>query len=125
MSAQASIHSDGCPLVVEQARVRPAHIHHGLNREHQTFAETRSVSTRSVIRNLRFFVQPGSDSMSDELADYAEAIGFDHLLHACADVAYRAPNARRLNRTLQRSLRDIEQLLDLRLQVIPHGNRHG
>src|SRR6185312_5293314 len=125
MRAQAAIHGDGCPFVVEQPRVRPADIHHGLDREYHAFAEARTVSPRSVIGNLRLFVQPGPDSVSYELTDYAEAIGFDHFLHARADIAYRAANARRLNRALQRSLRYVEQLLDLRLQMVPNRNRHG
>src|SRR5689334_7668147 len=101
MSAQTSVHRDGCPLIIEQPRVRPADIHHGLDREHHAFAQSRTMSARSIVGNLRLFVQPGSNTVSDEFADYAEAIGFDHLLHARADITHCTADARRLNRSLQ------------------------
>src|SRR3954447_6344423 len=123
VGAETSIKGNCRPFVVEQPSVRSADIHHGLDREHHTFAQTGTVSARAVIGHLRFLVEAGSNSVPHELANHAEPVSFDHFLYGRAYVPNRAADTRRLDRALQRGLCHIEQLLDLRLDMI--ANRNG
>ena len=93
MGAQTPIDGYGGPLIVEQLGIRLADIDHRLNRQHHAFSEPRTVSACSIIGNLRFLVQPGSDSVSHKLAHYAEAVRFHHLLHSRPNISNRAADA--------------------------------
>src|SRR5437868_844442 len=118
VGAETSIDGHCRPFIVEKPSVRLADIYHGLNREHHALTQSRTMSTGSIIGNLRLFVQPRSDSVTYKLANHAKSIRFDHLLHGRAHVANGAANPSGLDRTLERCLGYIEQLLDLRLHVI-------
>src|SRR5947209_10925893 len=123
VGAEAAVNGYSSPLIVEQPRVRPPYVYHRLDRDHHAFAQPWTVSARSVIGNLRFFVQPGSNAVSHEFADNAEAVGFHHLLNRRADIPNRAADAGCLDRPVKRCLGYIEQLLDLRLQVVAYRDR--
>src|SRR5262249_57454066 len=86
--------------------------------------ESRTVSSCSVIGNLGLLVKLGADSVSYKLSNNADSVGFNHLLHRSTDITDRAADPRGLDRSFERCLRYIKQLLDLRLEVIPDRNRH-
>jgi len=123
VSAEAAVFSDGCPLVVQNARPRFAGIHHGLNRDDHAFAQLRSMSTGAVIRDLRFFVQLRANAVANEFTHRAEASSFHMLLDSGANIANRITNARLLNSAIQRCFRNFQQFLSLRLHRRAH--RHG
>src|SRR5262245_6942918 len=125
MIAVAPILGNGGPLIVEHSDSGLAGVHHRLDRQHHSFAQPRAVSASAVIRNLRLFMELGTDAVSNKVTDNAEAVGFYHFLHSRPDIANGAANADRLDSTLQRGLRDLEQLLYLRAHRVPHrdGNR--
>ena len=77
---------DRGPLIVEHPGSRAADVHHRLNGDHHTLAQSRTVSACAKVRDLRIFVQLGSDAVSDKFADHAEAVGFDIFLHGGADI---------------------------------------
>src|SRR5947209_8742726 len=122
MGAETSVDCNCRPLVIEQPSVRSADINHRLNREHHAFTQPRPVSARSIIGNLRLFVQASANSVPHELSNHAESVGFDHFLNGRAYVPDRAPDTRCLNRALEGRLSHVEQLLDLRLHVITYRN---
>src|SRR5262249_10962038 len=120
MSAVAPILGNGGPLIVEHSDSGLAGVHHRLDRQHHSFAQPRTVSAGAVIRNLWLLMELGADAVSYKVANDAEAIGFYHLLHSRPDIANGAADADRLDSTLQRSLRDLEQLLYFRAHRVPH-----
>src|SRR5271165_2246488 len=94
VSAAAAVHRDRGPFVVEHSGLGSSRIHHGLNRQHHAFAQTRATPAGAEIGHLRLFVQLGSDAVPDKLTHYAEAVGLDVLLHSSANITHRIPNAR-------------------------------
>src|SRR6185312_4882077 len=83
VSAVTSIHGYRGPFVIQNPRFRAAGIHHRLNRQDHSFFQLRSETFGPEVWNLRLFVQARSDSVSYELANDAEAVGFDILLNCC------------------------------------------
>src|SRR5437868_9533317 len=100
-------------MIIEHARTRLAGVDHGLDSEHHALAQLHSRSVRAVVRDLRIFVQLGSDAVPYELADHAEPVGFDYILHGSADVSDGVADAHLLDSALQRSFRHFKQLLVL------------
>src|SRR5712671_5994296 len=72
--AVAAVGRYGGPLVVEHPGPRTSRVHHGLDRQHHTLSQARSVTARTVVRHLRLFVQAGSDAVSYKFPDHAEAV---------------------------------------------------
>src|ERR1700682_883922 len=97
MRAVSAVGSYAGPLVIEDPGSGTAGVHHGLDRQHHTFAQARSVPARTVVRHLRFLVQAGSDAVSDKFADHAEAVGLDKFLYRGANVSYCVADPRRLD----------------------------
>jgi len=89
MCAAASVGGYGCPLVIQHASAGLAKIYHRFNCENHPFPQASALTAGSEVRNLRLFVEPGSDTVSHELAYHAETVGFDKFLHCRAYIADR------------------------------------
>src|SRR3954469_11390719 len=113
VGAIAAVFGDCGPMIIEHARTRFTGVDHGLDSEHHAFAQLHSRSVRAVVRDLWIFVQLGPDTVSYELADHAEAVGFNHVLHGGADISDGVADAHLLDSALQRSFCDFQQLLEL------------
>src|SRR5436305_12714482 len=120
MRATTAIRGDCRPLVAQNSGFGFAEIHHWLNRENHSLAQSRSVTACAVVRNLRLFMQPCPDPVTDKLTYYAESGGFNMLLHCRANISHRVPDPHVLDSSIQGSLGHFQQLLDLRLQSISH-----
>ena len=59
------------------------------------------MSARSVIRDLRFFVQPRPYAMAHKFAYHTEAIGLHQFLHGRANIAHGVSHPGRLNAPIQ------------------------
>src|SRR3954466_12569361 len=105
-------------MIIEHSRTRLACVHHRLDGEDHAFAQLQSRSVCAIVRDLRVFVQLGADAVSDELTDHAEAIGFDDVLHGGADVSDAVADTHLLDSAIQRSFRDVKQLLELGRQRV-------
>src|SRR5438477_9165980 len=114
MRAVAAISGHCRPLIIEHTRSGLAGVHHRLDGQHHAIAQPRSVAASSKVRNLRLFVQLGSNAVSHKLTHYAETIGLNKFLHRCADIADGIPNSGCLNAAIERLLRNFEQLAQLR-----------
>src|SRR5689334_3787285 len=120
MRAVAAISSYCRPLIIEHARSRLSGVHHRLYSQHHSVAQPRSVAANSKVRNLRFFVQLGSNTVSHKLTHYAETICFNEFLHRRADIADGIANSRCLNAAIESLLRYFEQLAQLRRERSIH-----
>src|SRR5579862_9456702 len=78
------------------------------------------MASRAEIRNLGLFVKPGSDTVTHELANHAESVGFDILLHRSADISDCIADTDLLDSLIQRCLGDFEQFANFRLHRIVH-----
>src|ERR1700685_1979017 len=87
MRAAAAVGGDRRPLVVQHAGPGLAEIYHRFNCENHAFTQPGAMSAGSEVRHLRLFVKLGSNTVPDELAHHAEAIGFDKFLHRRANVS--------------------------------------
>src|SRR6266536_2037333 len=76
------------PLVVQHPDRCNACVHHRLDRDHHALAQLQPVLPKSIVRDLRVFVQLGPDAVAHELAHHAEPGGLDELLHRRADIAH-------------------------------------
>src|SRR5947209_20229784 len=97
MRAATAIRGYSGPLVAQDARLRFAEIHHGLNREHHAFAQFRAMSTGAEVRNLRLFVQFRPDSVPYKIANHAESGSFHVLLHCGSNIAHQIADAHLLD----------------------------
>src|SRR5579871_6593242 len=95
--AETSVRGDRCPLVAQHSRLGLPVIHHRFDRDHHAFAQPRAVTPSSEIRNLRLFVQTGTDAVSNKLTHYTKPGGFDMFLHCRAHISNRVADARLLN----------------------------
>src|SRR5207245_4753912 len=123
MSTVAAVGGYGGPLVVEHAGSRLPGIHHRLNRQHHALAQPGAMSADPEIGHLRFLMHAGTNAVSHELSHYAEAVGFDKVLHRSAHIPHGIADASRLDTPVQRSFRDFEQLAHLRRDRIVDRNR--
>src|SRR6476469_5817274 len=89
VSAKTSVFGYGGPLIVEHPRAGTPNIHHRLDRQDHAFAQPRSMSARTEVRNLRVFMKLGADTVSDKLPNHAEPGSLNVLLHCRADIANR------------------------------------
>ena len=124
MRAVAAISGHCRPLIIEHTRSGLAGVHHRLDGQHHAIAQPRSVAASSKVRNLRLFVQLGSNAVSHKLTHYAETIGLNKFLHRCADIADGIPNSGCLNAAIERLLRNFEQLAQLRSEQSIDRNGH-
>src|SRR5580658_9197727 len=125
MGAAASVGGDRGPLVVQHAGAGLAKIYHRLNRENHAFAQTGTLAAGSEVRDLRFFVQLGPDTVSHELANDTEAVGFYKFLHGRTDIADRVADSCLLDALVQRSFSYFEQLANFRLDRLIHRDCDG
>src|SRR4051812_40183522 len=95
VSAKTSVFRDGGPLIVEHPRSGTSDVHHRLDCQDHAFAQPRPMPACPEIRNLRIFVQLGTNPVSDKLSNYAEPGSLDVLLNCRANIANRVANLRR------------------------------
>src|SRR6185437_6747208 len=115
--AVAAVHGDCGPLVVEDARAGLARVHHRLNCNDHAFFQLWPIALHAKVGDLRFFVKPRADAMSDKFSYYAEAVGFDVLLHGGADISYCVSYPSLLNALVERRFSHFEQLLQFRREL--------
>src|ERR1700722_9353799 len=99
--AEAAIGRNGGPLVAQHSRLRLAKIHHRLNGDDHAFPQLRAVSSRSVIRHLRLFMQMRADSVPNKFAHHAKACGFYVFLYRRSHVADRIPDSRLIDSPIE------------------------
>src|SRR5450755_1485875 len=124
MRAAAAIGGYRGPLIFQNSRLRLAGVHHRLDRQHHTLAQTGAMAAGAEVGDLRLFVQTRPDSVPYELSHHAEAIGFDIFLDSRADVADRVPDPRLFDALIQRSLGNFEQLAPFFGNRSIHRNRN-
>src|SRR5580693_319146 len=123
MCTTASIGGYCCPLVIQYASAGLAKIYHRFDRENHAFAQPGALPAGSEVRDLRLFVELGSDAVSHKLAHHTKTVRFYKFLHRCAYIADRVADPRLLDALIQRGFRHLEQLAYFRLDRIIH--RHG
>ena len=85
--AGTTIGGDRSPFVIQNFRFRTPRIHHGLDRQHHTFAQPRIRAARAKVGDLRLLVQLGANAVPHKLTHHAEAICLDVFLYRGANVA--------------------------------------
>src|SRR6185437_13421732 len=115
--AIAAVYCNCGPLVVEYARAGFARVHHRLNCNDHAFFQLWPIALHAKVGHLQFFVKSRADAMSDKFSYYAEAVGFDVLLHGGTDVSYCVSYPRLLNALVQRGFSHFEQLLQFRREL--------
>src|SRR5881397_3440507 len=103
MRATTAIRGDCRPLVAQNSGFGLAEIHHRLNCENHSLAQSRAVTACAVVRNLRLFIQPCPDPVSNKLTHDAESRGLNMLLNCRANISHRVPNPDLLNSSIQGS----------------------
>src|SRR5208282_1335995 len=83
----SAVRGDRGPVVLKHPDIRPARVHHRLDRDHHAFLQARPVSGGAVVRNLRIFVHPRSDSVPDKLPHHRKAVLLDPLLHCRGNIS--------------------------------------
>src|ERR1051326_970928 len=122
--ADAAVLRDGGPAVFQNSCLGLAGVHHRFDGDDHAFAQPGAVPAGTEVRDLRVLVEPRPDTVSDEFADHAEAVGFHQFLHRRSDIAHSVADARRFDAAVQRVSRDRQQLLDFRLQPVADRHRH-
>src|SRR5690349_5803559 len=123
MGAETAVRGYCRPLVTQNSGFGLAEIHHRLDRENHSLSQPGSVTACTVVRNLRLFMQPCPDPVTNKLTYYAESRGFNMLLHCRANISHGVPDPYLLNPSIQGSFGHVQQLLDLRLQPVSHRHR--
>ena len=77
VSAVAAVGGDSGPLIAQETGFRLSVIHHRLDGDDHALAQSGTPSSGTKVWNLRLFVQTRADSVSNELAHHAEAVGLD------------------------------------------------
>ena len=88
-------------------------------------AQSGTPSSGTKVWNLRLFVQTRANSVSNELANHAEAVSFDVFLHRGADITNRVTDACLINPAVERGFGHGEQLAQLRSNILSHGHGNG
>ena len=65
-----------CPSVRHLENVTGSHINHGLNSNHHSDLQFASLSSSSIVRDLRLFMQALSHAMTNQFSDDRESIRF-------------------------------------------------
>src|SRR5438270_5025145 len=110
MGAIAAVNSDCGPAVLEDADFGAAGVDHGLDGEDHAGFEAGALTGVAEVGDLGVFVHGATDSVADELADYAETFCFAELLDGGGDVAEAAADLTLLDGFFERGLRDFEEL---------------
>src|SRR5437773_12075356 len=101
MSAITTVCGHRGPLVIEHAGPGLAGIHHRLDGKHHAFAQPGAVPAGSEVRHLRFFMQPGSNTVSHKLTHYAEARSLNKFLYSRPDITHRVTDPSRLDGAIE------------------------
>ena len=80
MGAVAAIDGNCGPAIFEDADFRAAGVDHGLDGEYHAGLEAGAFARVAEVGDLGVFVHGATDSVADELADYAKTFGFAELL---------------------------------------------
>src|SRR5580658_1980936 len=123
--AVAAVYGYGRPLVTQNFHLGTPRVHHRLNRQHHTLSQLRALALLAKVRDLRRFMQLGSDAMPNEVSHHAESVRFHVLLDRRPNVPYRVADLHLLDAFVQRSLGHLEQLLQFRGQFLAHRHRNG
>src|SRR5438094_9813890 len=79
-------------------------------------------SSGTKVWNLRLFVQTRANSVSNELANHAEAVSFDVFLHRGADITNLVTDACLINPAVERVFGHRVQLARLRSNILSLGH---
>src|SRR5215469_8710374 len=123
MSAVAAIGRYRGPLIAQDARFGLAEIHHRLDRKHHSLSQPSTMSWCAEVRNLRFFMQLGSNPVPDKLSHYAETRGLHKRLHSRTNISHRISDPHFLDAAIQRIFSDLQQLLQFRRDLFTHRHR--
>ncbi len=104
---------DHAPAVIEQHRLDPAGVDHGLDGEHIARLERGAPVARPVVGHLRLLVHGGADGVPDVLAHDAEAGRLGHVLDGAADLVQRVALGQLRDARPQAALGHLDQLLRL------------
>ncbi len=96
--------------------VRPQ-INHRLDRKNVASLDFRPLPGLPIVRNLRVFVHPAANSMTDVIPHHRIAVALRVLLHRPANVTQVLSRPTLLNRQLQTLLGDPNQLQPVSLTV--------
>src|ERR1035438_10243491 len=111
MRAVAAVERYGRPLVAQNSGPGTARVDHRFDRQHHALGQLRALALLAEVRNLRRFVELGSNSVSNKIPYYAESRRFHVLLDRRSNMANRVANLRLLDALVERRFRDLEQLL--------------
>src|SRR6185503_14825406 len=109
VSSSLSIDRHDCPFVRHCTNARLSNVHHRLDRDGQAWNKTNPTIRLAIIRNLRLFVESRSDSMTHQIANYAESRRLDNRLHVSADITEVIPRLCNRNTCIQSFTRYAEQ----------------
>src|SRR5215208_71163 len=109
MSARLAVECHDRPAIRQNLSKMTALIHHRLHRKDVSGPDFWSQSRPAIIRNLRIFVHPPPDPMTDIITDNGIAVCFRVLLNRPTDVTQMIPGATLLDRTFERLFSDANQ----------------
>src|SRR5215212_5266390 len=107
---RAVLRVDG-PVVAADPDRRAAHVDHRLDGQNHALLEQRALARRAEVRDLRVLVHVAADAVTDERADYAEALLLHRGLDRVRDVAQPVAHLALLHRVEQRLARGRQQPL--------------
>src|SRR6476659_117634 len=104
--------NDAVPSAALDARLqfRADLAEHRLERQNHSLPQLETTAAAAVVVDLRFFVHPAADPVSDKVADDVEAARFGMLLNRRADVADVAARAHLLDREIEALFGGLHQL---------------
>src|SRR2546426_1198696 len=119
-----AVQGDGGPVVAQNAELMTAGSDHRLNGEHHALFQDGAVPGLPVIRNLRFFVEFATDSVTYELTHNIETVLLHILLHRRRNVSQVVLQLYSLDGKRQRLLGNTQQL-PKRLRYLSHRRGQG
>jgi len=124
VGAVTAILGDCCPIIVQQTRPWQSHVYHWFNSQHHAVFQKRPLPGYTEIGDLRFLMQLPSNSVSYKLANHAEAIRLNIILHGGSDVAHRIANYGLVDATVQSGFSHVQQPFQFRRNLLSYRNRH-
>src|SRR5579859_1961178 len=116
VSGRTAIRRFRRPLIAH-ADFRTARIHHRLDRDYHSFLQSRAAPRFAVIRQVRLIVHSRTDAVPDKFANHRKTVLFDQALHRVTNIAEPVSRAHLVNRTVERFLGHVQELLHFRLDL--------
>lgn len=106
-----------CPAIPGQVNPSAASIDHRLYADHHPIDKPAPMTPAPVIGNARLFVHLLAESVAFQLANDGESERFSIRLHRVSDIASTIACHSRFNSFVERSLRHIQKLAGLRINL--------